>query len=203
MNKISSVQFFDTQFQRQISSGECALNPFETMALPYLHGHVLDFGCGLGNLAIAAAQRGCSVVALDASQAAIQHLRHIAATKKLPIEASVADLKNYVINEQFDTVVSIGLLMFFDCTTALHQLMQLQEKIRPGGIVIINVLVKGTNYLDMFDAQGYCLFERNELMQRFAGWETLHHAYQDFPAPNERVKSFTTIVARKPLANGF
>ncbi len=203
MNKTSSVQFFDTQFQRQISSGEFTLNPFETMALPYLHGYVLDFGCGLGNLAIAAAQRGCSVVALDASHAAIQHLRHIAATKKLPIEASVADLKNYVINEQFDTVVSIGLLMFFDCATALHQLMQLQEKTRPGGIVIINVLIKGTSYLDMFDAQGYCLFEHNELMQRFAGWETLRHASQDFPAPSERVKSFTTIVARKPLANGF
>ena len=199
MNKTSSVQFFDTQFQRQISLGEFTLNPFETMALPYLQGRVLDFGCGLGNLAIAAAQRGCEVVALDASPAAIQHLQHIALAKKLPIEAAVADLKNHVINEQFDAVVSIGLLMFFDCATALHQLVQLQEKVRPGGTVIINVLVAGTSYLDMFDAQGYCLFERDELTRRFASWETLHHVFQDFPAPNERVKSFATIVAQKPL----
>src|SRR5665647_2708874 len=62
-----SVRFFDTQFQQQVRQTDLPLNPFEQTALSYLHGHVLDYGCGLGNLAVAAAQRGCSVVALDAS----------------------------------------------------------------------------------------------------------------------------------------
>ena len=45
-----SVEFFDAQFQRQIREREYALNPFETLALDYLKGAVLDFGSGLGSL---------------------------------------------------------------------------------------------------------------------------------------------------------
>lgn len=63
-----SVRFFDQQFRRQIGARDFALNPFEQAALPYLSGRVLDYGCGLGNLACAAAERGCSVVVLDASR---------------------------------------------------------------------------------------------------------------------------------------
>ena len=42
-----SVEFFDTQFKRQVQGGEFELNPFERVALAYLHGAVLDLGCGL------------------------------------------------------------------------------------------------------------------------------------------------------------
>ncbi len=50
-----SVEFFEAQFRRQIREGDFKLNPFETLALDYLRGDVLDLGCGLGNLALAAA----------------------------------------------------------------------------------------------------------------------------------------------------
>ena len=71
MNTDSSVSFFDQQFQRQVRESDLALNPFEQQALPHLQGVVLDYGCGLGNLALAAARRGCNVVALDGSYNAI------------------------------------------------------------------------------------------------------------------------------------
>ena len=47
-----SVAFFETQFQRQVQGKEYVLNPFETLALDYLKGSVLDFGSGLGNLSL-------------------------------------------------------------------------------------------------------------------------------------------------------
>ena len=200
MQTRSSVQFFDTQFQRQVREGDFALNPFEAAALPYLHGRVLDFGCGLGNLAIAAARRGCSVVALDASRAAIDHIRHVASANALSIEASEADLRTYELTEDFDTVVSIGLLMFFDRATACRQLASLQRRVRPGGIAVVNVLIEGTTYLDMFDTRSYCLFSRDELHARFTGWKVLHSEFRVFDAPKERVKSFATLIAQKPLA---
>ncbi|MCF8198694.1 MAG: class I SAM-dependent methyltransferase [Sulfuritalea sp.] len=198
MNTGDSVSFFDRQFRQQVLSQDFQLNPFELAALPHLTGRVLDFGCGLGNLAIAAAQRGCSVVALDASPTAIEHLRQRAAAEALPVIAIEADLRNYEVAEDFDCVVCIGLLMFFDCTTALDVLSKLQQRVRPDGIAVINVLIEGTTYLDMFQPDSYCLFERDEMENRFAGWNIIHSEYSDFDAPGQRIKSFVTLIARKP-----
>lgn len=192
-----SIEFFDQQFQKQAALGENTLNPFEQLAIGYLKGRVLDYGCGLGNLAFAAAERGCSVLALDASPAAIAHIQRRAALDTLPVEALVADLRDYVLNEDFDAVVCIGLLMFFDCPTAFRALAHLQAHVREGGIAVVNVLIEGTSYLDMFDAKGYCLFSRAEIETRFEGWEILHSEFSDFAAPGGTNKAFATLVARK------
>jgi tellurite methyltransferase len=197
MNPSSSIQFFDTQFQEQVRAADRQLNPFERDALPYLSGRVLDFGCGIGNLAVAAAQRGCSVVALDASPTAVRHLQAVARERELLIEAGEADLRNYELQEQFDAIVSIGLLMFFDCPAAFRQLDNIKTHVRPGGVAVINVLVEGTTYMDMFDPSGHCLFARDTLAQSFEGWQIERSMQQDFPAPREQVKSFVTVVARR------
>ena len=150
MKNNKSISFFDHQFQQQVRNQDFKLNPFELAALPHLQGRVLDFGCGLGSLAIAAAQHGCSVLALDGSHSAISHLRQRALDEALPIEAIEADLRNYQIAEHFDCVVSIGLLMFFDCKTAFSVLSMLQARVRPGGIAVINVPIEGTTWIEMF-----------------------------------------------------
>ena len=198
MNTSSSVDFFDRQFRQQVEQQDFQLNPFELAALPHLHGRVLDFGCGLGNLAMAAAAQGCSVLALDASPAAVRHLQQRAATHALPVEAIEADLRDYRIDEDFDCVVAIGLLMFFDRMTALRVLTMLQDRVRPGGIAVINVLIEGTTWLDMFGTENCCLFARSELAGRFAGWDILHSEFSDFDAPGQTIKSFVTLIARKP-----
>jgi tellurite methyltransferase len=194
----SSVRYFDTQFQRQLRDADLELNPFEQVALPYLQGRVLDFGCGLGNLAVAAARRGCSVVALDASPTAIEHVRSVAREVALAIEAAEVDLREYAIGGQFDAVVSIGVLMFLDCPTALAKLADLKAHVRPGGVAVVNVLVEGTTFADMFDPSGHCLLSRDEIEAQFAGWEILHSDGRDFPAPGGTVKAFATLIARKP-----
>lgn len=151
MNADASVRFFDAQFQRQVRESDRALNPFEQRALPHLRGKVLDYGCGMGNLALAAARRGCCVVALDASHTAIEHLRQVARAESLAITATEADLRTHQVCDDYDAVACIGLLMVFGCPTALAQLHQLQAHVRPGGVAVVNVLVQGTTYLGMFD----------------------------------------------------
>jgi tellurite methyltransferase len=202
MGPRSSVQFFDAQFQRQLQAGELQLNPFEQLALGFVHGNVLDYGCGLGNLAVAAARKGCSVVALDASPTAIAHLRALAEADSLALEAHEADLRTHRPAGDYDAVVCIGLLMFFDCATALSQLEQLKACVRPGGVAVVNVLVEGTTYLGMFDAAGHCLFAPDELHRRFAGWDILRDERQEFAAPGDTVKRFATVVAAKPGPRG-
>lgn len=200
MTENQSIAFFDEQFRRQPMDVALKLNPFEELALPYLSGEVLDFGCGFGNLAFAAARRGCKVTALDASPAAIEHIHSRAAAEGARVSASLADLRNYLITGEYDCIVSIGLLMFFDCPTAFKVLAQLQSHVRPGGVAIINVLVEGTTYLEMFDPSGHCLFAPSEMQSRFAGWSIEHSEFSGFEAPGRTLKLFSTVVARKPEA---
>src|SRR5215472_16617618 len=109
---LQSVEFFENQFQRQVKSSEFALNPFERLALAFVAGTVLDLGCGLGNLALEAARRGCTVTAIDASMTAIARIRSAAQQERLAIEAIEADLASFKIRLDYQTIVAIGLLMF-------------------------------------------------------------------------------------------
>ncbi|WP_296447054.1 class I SAM-dependent methyltransferase [Rhodoferax sp. UBA5149] len=195
-----SVEFFDQQFRHQSMDAALKLNPFEEQALPYLSGDVLDFGSGMGNLAFAAAKKGCKVTALDASSVAVNHIRSRAAAQGATVSATQADLRDYRIEGTYDCVVSIGLLMFFDCPTAFKVLAELQEHVRPGGYAIVNVLIEGTSYLDMFDSEAHCLFAPSEMLVRFSEWEIERSEFNDFEAPHQTMKRFSTVIARKPYA---
>ncbi|MBP6529413.1 MAG: class I SAM-dependent methyltransferase [Burkholderiales bacterium] len=193
-----SIDFFDQQFQHQVRAEDYMLNPFECAALPHLRGRVLDLGCGMGNLAVAAARKGRSVLALDGSNTAIAHLKQRADRDSLDIDARCVDLSSFALNESFDTIVCIGLLMFFDRATAHKSLAQIQQRTQAGGIAIVNALVVGTTYLDMFDAGHHYLFGRDEIESQFRHWQILEATHQSFDALNDHLKVFTTVVARKP-----
>lgn len=196
-----AIDFFDRQFRRQAAAHEFALNPFERLALDHVRGEVLDLGCGLGNFALAAARRGCRVHALDASPAAIESLRERSAAESLTVDAAQADAAAYVPDRPFDAVVSIGLLMFFSCDVAERLLARLQAAVRPGGVLVINVLVRGTTYLDMFDRDACCLFEPARLDALLADWDVVASEDARFPAPGGTVKVFRTMIASRPAAD--
>ncbi len=194
----SSVEFFERQFRRQVERHEFELNPFERLALEYIRGAVLDLGCGLGNLTLAAARRGCAVTAIDASPTAIARIRDAAERERLPVSALEADLAGVQIQLDYDTIVAIGLLMFFPRPQALRLLAEIKKHVRAGGCAIINVLIEGTTYMDMFTPGAYCLFRREELAEDFSDWVIEEARYDEFPAPGESRKVFATVIARKP-----
>jgi tellurite methyltransferase len=194
-----TVEFFDAQFQRQVTAAEYVLNPFEQAILPFVFGDVLDLGCGLGNLAVEAATKGCRVAAFDASPIAIADLNRRARERGLPITARQADLRDFTIEGQFDTVIAIGLFMFFAKEVAQRGLARVKELTRAGGIAAVNVLIEGTTYLGMFEPGEYYLFSENELPECFAGWTQEYLKVESFSAPNDTVKRFCTLVARRPM----
>jgi len=194
-----AVQFFDRQFERQVAAAEYVLNPFEQAVMPFLHGDVLDLGCGLGNLALAAAGRGCRVTALDASPLAIADLARRARAQGIELEAHTAELRHYVPGRSYDAIVAIGLLMFFACGDAHGLLARLRDAVKPEGVIALNVLIDGTTWLAPFGNQPYCLFASDALSGEFVGWKVLLSRHEDYPAPNAALKRFHTLVAQRPV----
>ena len=193
-----SVEFFEGQFQRQIRQRDYALNPFETTALGHVTGTVLDLGSGLGNLSLEAGRRGHRVVAVDGSPAAVARINAEAQQEGLSVRAVQENIERWNIDQSFDTIVAIGLLMFFRRKRAFELLYAIQEGVNPGGRAIVNVLIEGTTYMGMFDEDNYYLFSQNELEEAFAGWKIRLSRRQTFSAAGGTRKEFSTVIAEKP-----
>jgi tellurite methyltransferase len=193
-----SLEFFSRQFESQIARAEFALNPFETRALPYLRGTMIDLGCGLGNLALAAARRGLEVKALDGCPHAVMNLQQRAEGEHLDVRAETAELSAWKADRLYDSVVCIGLLMFFSCDTARTLIGELRRSTRPGGVLVLNVLVEGTTFMSMFERDAYCLFPQQELRALLEDWSILEAVVEEFPAGRSELKRFVTLIARAP-----
>lgn len=192
-----TLEFFEQEFQRRVGAYDCAPSSFEEAALPYVAGRVLDLGCGLGSLSLAAARSGCEVTAVDASATAIAHVAAVAREQKLPLTAVRADLEEYEIAGPFDTVVAIGILMFFPREVALALLARVQAAVRPGGCAAVTVLLEGTTFMRVFEPGRYHLFAPGELERAFGDWDVLVSRAGEAPSPDDTVRRFAMIVARK------
>jgi magnesium-protoporphyrin O-methyltransferase len=95
-----------------------------------MHGlRLLDAGCGTGALAVEAARRGASVVAIDVSRSLIQVARERAADLRGAIRFEVGDMLDPYLGE-FDHVVAMDSLIHYRAPDAVHALAGLAARTR-------------------------------------------------------------------------
>lgn len=113
---------------------ETALRWVDSLSLPP-GAHVLDAGCGAGELTAALAARGLEVDAVDAAPRMVARV----AERSLPgVRATVAGAAQLPFPvESFDVVVALGLLPWVEDPAAV--VTELARVLRPGGHAVLTV----------------------------------------------------------------
>ena len=96
---------------------------------------VLDLGCGLGRNAMAFAQAGFHVSAVDLSSAAVSHAREWAQSLGLDVRTRVCDfLEDAFAPESFDIVLSYNVLYHTYREQVAQTIGNIRRWLRPRGI---------------------------------------------------------------------
>jgi cyclopropane fatty-acyl-phospholipid synthase-like methyltransferase len=100
---------------------------------------VLDIMCGYGRHAIALAEKGVSVTAIDNLGYYIDEIKQAAADRSLPLTAIKADISTYAGNDVFDLAICMGnSLNFFPEKETKDILKSISFCLKPGGYLLIN-----------------------------------------------------------------
>jgi cyclopropane fatty-acyl-phospholipid synthase-like methyltransferase len=98
-----------------------------------LQGSVLDAGCGTGEHALMAAERGLDVTGIDLARAAIAAAEAKARDRGLAARFLVHDALRLPELGQFDTVLDCGLFHVFDDEDRARFLVSLAGAVKAGG----------------------------------------------------------------------
>lgn len=102
---------------------------------PETRPDVLDLGCGLGRNAVAFAQAGFTVTAIDLSQAAIEHLKKWSENLDLQIVAFVSDFVNNAFPAfSFDIVLSLNVIYHGYREQSASAITNIHRWLKKGGL---------------------------------------------------------------------
>jgi SAM-dependent methyltransferase len=106
----------------------------------WIHGKVLDIGCGTGEHTILLTRLGYDVLGIDFSPHAVEQARASAAEKGVDARFEVADAMNLGSDPGYQTVVDSALFHIFDDADRARYVSSLHAAVRPGGLVHVLAL---------------------------------------------------------------
>ncbi|MBL7738537.1 MAG: methyltransferase domain-containing protein [Chitinophagaceae bacterium] len=100
---------------------------------------VLDLMCGYGRHAIALAQKGIAVTAVDNLDEYIREIKEVVIKESLPVEVVQQDAIRFTSTVQYDLALCMGnSLNFFNAEDASLFLHNTCSMLKPGGCLLIN-----------------------------------------------------------------
>ncbi len=103
-------------------------------------GRILDLGAGRGEHAVALAERGYSVTAIDCSEVMAQEIRDRARLRGVQVQVRVEDMRELADEAQFDGVYCVGgTFGYFTEDENIALLQKLHRALKPGGQLLIDV----------------------------------------------------------------
>ncbi len=137
--------FFDGHYKeiwKTMIPGELTVKEVDYM-LPSFNlqpgSKVLDLMCGYGRHAIALAQKGISVTAVDNLGDYTNEISEVAEKEQLPLKVIKADVMSYKIDDTFDLAICMGnSLNFFDAADTTKLLTNIAAHLKRGGHLLIN-----------------------------------------------------------------
>jgi SAM-dependent methyltransferase len=107
----------------------------------WIHGDVLDIGCGLGDNAVYLAKNGHTVTGLDISPTALKTAEQRAKDAGADVKFAVADstkLDGYGYTDAFDTVIDSGLFHSLDDDGRRSYTAAVHRATRPGATLLLS-----------------------------------------------------------------
>ena len=152
---------------------------------------VLDVGVGQGRNALPLARRGCQVLGIDTSQAAVDQVNALAKKEKLPLEARIQDFMAYEPERAFDVVLCFGLMPELDLRGCASLVGRLHHWTRPGGVLFMTAWHTGDPSFEVCreewqrrssrtfrhpdTGRSRLFLEPGELLKLFFRWGVVHH----------------------------
>jgi len=153
---------------------------------------VLDLACGAGRHAIAAAQLGAEVVAIDRDPAKIRQGREAAKGAGLSVEWIETDLeRTWPELGQFDVVL---LFNYLD----RPRMSQVTRSVRAGGVLVFETYLEIQRQLGWGPQQEGHLLKFGEIAGLVAPLAVVHGREAFEPADNAQWAALASILARNP-----
>lgn len=144
MSNINDTYFdgYYKEIWRSIIPEELTVKEVDFM-LSYFKLHpgskVLDLMCGYGRHAIALANKGIPVTAVDILDEYIAEITKTVEKEQLPLKAIKENVLEYKIDEAVDLAICMGnSLNFFNANDTTRLLTEISSQLKPGGHLLIN-----------------------------------------------------------------
>lgn len=114
--------------------------PFYTDITKDIKGKVLEVACGTGRMYLELLKQGVNIHGIDLSKAMLDALRKKAVEKNLEPKVSVADMRNFNLDEVFEIIIIPGRSFLHNITTddQLSTLKCLRKHLADNGRLVMN-----------------------------------------------------------------